>query len=141
LERGEHGTEHIQAAFGGKRIRFDTLKKLIPDAHIESAKHPAKAVEYCSKLESRIGQNYKFGTPPLLRNNKIDIATLNKQIIDMGAERAVEDGVIKIGDYKRFKISIELYKSSTAKLDEIPDLLNEWVYGDPGVGKSKYARE
>jgi len=58
----------------------------------------------------------------------------------MGAERAVEDGLIKIGDYKRFKISVELYKSSTRVLECVDTLEHEWVWGDPGVGKSKYAR-
>lgn len=59
----------------------------------------------------------------------------------MGVERAVEDGVIKIGDYKRYKISVELYKQSTNKLESNPELINEWVHGDPGVGKSRYARD
>jgi len=78
LERGEQGTEHIQAAFGGKQFRFDSLKKLFPGAHIESAKHPRRAYEYCSKEDTRVGENHKFGEPPLLRNNKSDVKELNR---------------------------------------------------------------
>ena len=140
LERGEKGTEHVQIMFGGKKSRFDSIKKLFPGAHIESCKHPRKSFEYCCKEETRVGPNHKFGTPPVLRNNKSDIAEFNKQIINLGAERAVEDGLIKIGDYKRFKISVELYKSSTRVLESLGSLDHEWIWGDPGVGKSKYAR-
>jgi len=53
----------------------------------------------------------------------------------------VDEGFIKVGDYKRVKISIELYKSSTRKIADNSTLEHEWVYGDPGVGKSRYARE
>lgn len=127
--------------FGGKKSRFDQIKKLYPGAHIESCKHPRKSFEYCSKEETRIGPNHQFGKPPVLRNNKQDIAAFNQQIIDIGPERAVQDGLIKIGDYKRFKISVELYKSSTRILEPIDSLEHEWVWGDPGVGKSKYARK
>jgi len=58
LERGEKGTEHVQIMFGGKKFRFDSIKKLYPGAHIESAKHPRKAFEYCSKEETRVGPNH-----------------------------------------------------------------------------------
>jgi len=52
----------------------------------------------------------------------------------------VDDGIIGVGDYKRFKISVDLYKSTTAKVADLDELDNEWVFGDPGVGKSRYAR-
>jgi len=53
----------------------------------------------------------------------------------------VDDGIIGVGDYKRFKISVDLYKSVTAKVADLTELDNEWVFGDPGVGKSRYARQ
>jgi len=52
----------------------------------------------------------------------------------------VDQGVIGVGEYKRFKISVELYKSTTRKIADLDELDNEWVFGDPGVGKSRYAR-
>lgn len=58
LERGEQGTEHIQAMFGGKKFRFDSLKNLFPGAHIEQAKHPRAAFEYCCKEDTRLGENH-----------------------------------------------------------------------------------
>jgi len=78
LERGKEGTEHLQCAFGGKQFRFDSIKDQFPGAHIESAKHPKLAFEYCCKEDTRIGENHKFGEPPLLRNNKRDQKELNK---------------------------------------------------------------
>lgn len=126
--------------FGGKQSRFDLVKKQFPTAHIERAKHPRAAFDYCCKSETRVGENYQFGKPPILRNNKLDRAELNKQIINNGPEWAVDEGLINVGEYKRFKISVELYKSTVAQITDIPELVNEWVHGDPGVGKSKYAR-
>jgi len=76
----------------------------------------------------------------LLRNNKRDQKELNKQIIKRGPEWAVDEGVIGVGEYKRFKISVELYKSTVRKIADLDVLDNEWVFGDPGVGKSRYAR-
>lgn len=39
LEKGENGTPHIQACFGGKQYRFTALKKKLPEGtHIESAR-------------------------------------------------------------------------------------------------------
>jgi len=106
----------------------------------QSAKHPRSAFEYCCKEETRIGENHKFGEPPLLRNNKLDTKALNKLVIKRGPEWAVDEGIIGVGEFKRFKISVDLYKSCTAKIADLTELDNEWVFGDPGVGKSRYAR-
>jgi len=53
----------------------------------------------------------------------------------------VDEGIIGVGEFKRFKISVDLYKSCTAKIADLTELDNEWVFGDPGVGKSRYARQ
>jgi len=52
----------------------------------------------------------------------------------------VAEGIIGVGEYKRFKISTDLYKSVVAKVSDLSELDNEWIFGDPGVGKSRYAR-
>lgn len=50
-EKGEQGTEHFQGYVQYKNaISFNTVKKLIPTAHIESAKgDPQQNYKYCSK--------------------------------------------------------------------------------------------
>jgi len=53
----------------------------------------------------------------------------------------VAEGIIGVGEYKRFKISTDLYKSVVAKVSDLSELDNEWIFGDPGVGKSRYARQ
>lgn len=50
-EVGENGTPHLQGYFEREhQVRFDTLKKIIPKAHLEIAKGNRKQnIEYCSK--------------------------------------------------------------------------------------------
>lgn len=55
----------------------------------------------------------------------------------MGAEKAVEEGHIDLKDYIRIKGCIDLYKSCTTKVDALEELDNEWIYGLPGVGKTR----
>ena len=58
-EEGEEGTPHLQGVFKSKSpIKWDTLKKKFPRVHWEVVKNWTKAVEYCSKLDSRVGEVY-----------------------------------------------------------------------------------
>lgn len=141
LERGQEGTEHLQGVFGGKRSRFDAIKRAFPRAHIEVAKHPRAAWRYCGKEETRIGECSEFGTPPFLSNSKVDQAEKNAIILEKGPEEAVTCGLISIGDYQRYKRACELFKNQQSTLQPRDELDNEWVYGPPGTGKSKYARQ
>lgn len=63
LERGEQGTEHIQAFLQFKQpVRFGTLKLLFPTAHIEQARDPAKSREYCTKADTRVAGPWERGS-------------------------------------------------------------------------------
>jgi len=63
-EVGESGTAHLQGFISFKHpVRFSHLKKLLPAAHIESAKNPSNAIEYCKKD----GDFYELGVPPKFR--------------------------------------------------------------------------
>jgi NAD-dependent dihydropyrimidine dehydrogenase PreA subunit len=58
-ETGENGTQHLQGVFKSKSpILFNTLKKLFPKVHWEGTKSWQKAIEYCSKDETRTGLIY-----------------------------------------------------------------------------------
>lgn len=80
---------------------------------------------------------WTFGVKPASLNKKGDLARRNKDIITMGAEKALEDGHISIKDYGRVKSCIDLYKNCTQKPPALTELDNEWIYGKPGVGKTK----
>lgn len=56
-ETGENGNKHIQFAIMFDNARsFDSIKKLLPGAHIEKAKNWQAAKNYCRKEETRTGK-------------------------------------------------------------------------------------
>ncbi len=59
----------------------------------------------------------------------------------MGPEKAVAEGFIKIQDYLKVKKSIDAYKIATMEPTETDDVRGIWVWGPPGVGKSRWARD
>lgn len=57
VEKGESGTEHIQAVFRFKAQRsFSKLKKELPKPHFEPAKDWKSAVKYCQKIDTRVNE-------------------------------------------------------------------------------------
>lgn len=55
LERGEEGTEHIQAMLTTPQVRFSAVKRHFPRAHIEAARDRNALQAYVHKPESRVG--------------------------------------------------------------------------------------
>ncbi len=62
-------------------------------------------------------------------------------LLEKGAEQAVEDGDIAIKEYPKVKAALDLYRLVTTKHPDLEKLDNHWIHGEPGVGKSKMARE
>lgn len=61
------------------------------------------AYNYCKKSDTKISGPWEFGVPPAALNVKGDKAERNKLLIEMGAEKAVEEGHIDIKDYGKVK--------------------------------------
>lgn len=53
-EKGESGTDHLQGLLIFKEAKsFESIKKLLPTAHIEKCKNLEASKKYCSKEETR----------------------------------------------------------------------------------------
>jgi len=55
LEQGENGTKHYQLMVKTPQVRFATIKKAFPRAHIEPARNAKALAEYVHKDDTRIG--------------------------------------------------------------------------------------
>lgn len=95
------------------------------------------ADDYCNKEDTRVEGPWSAGVKPAKLNKKGDLARRNKEIIEMGAEKALDAGYISVKDYGRVKSNIDLYRNCTMKPDMLQELNNEWIYGRPGVGKTR----
>ncbi len=138
LEKGKEGTPHLQYF-----VHFDTqkrlpaLKKHCKQSNFTPVTFNNGANAYCNKEETRIEGPWTFGVEPAKLNKKGDLARRNKEIIAMGAEKAMEDGHVSIKDYGRVKSNIDLYFNCTIRPQSLETLQNEWIYGAPGIGKTK----
>lgn len=55
FEKGEEGTLHLQLAVRTPQLRFSTMKKHFPRAHIEIARNAAAFLQYVNKADTRVG--------------------------------------------------------------------------------------
>lgn len=135
LEQGQSGTPHFQFVFHCKeKVRFSAVKKAFPQAHIEDVKCPDKAVAYCTKEDTRIGEIFRFGDIPIRRNSKEDW-----------------DFIFNAAKNNQFdlippKIQIQHYSNLKAiAKDHVKGITTEsvrgiWIQGKPGHGKTHFAR-
>lgn len=54
------------------------------------------ADDYCNKEETRLEGPWSFGVKPARLNKKGDLARRNQELLEMGPEKAVENGIISI---------------------------------------------
>ena len=99
------------------------------------------ADDYCNKEDTRVDGPWTFGIKPARLNKKGDKARRNKELIEMGPEEAVRQGLVPISKYLDLKKNIDAYKLATNIPTTSPTVRGIWIYGEPGVGKSKYVRD
>lgn len=121
-------------------MRFNAVKKCLPGCHIESSRDAFKCWEYCGKEDTRIEGPVEWGVPPAAKNIAGNTKKRNQMLLEVGAERAVEEGYCTIKEYPKLKAAMDLYKLVTTKFQDLEALDNHWYVGPPGTGKSRAAR-
>lgn len=141
LEKGESGTPHLQAFLHFKtQVRRSYLNQFQKHTSYFVVKKNNGADEYCNKAEGHLEGPWSFGIKPARLNEKGDKKRRNEQLIEMGAEEAVKNGIIDIKDYPKVKSAIDLFKNCTQRPEAMANQLenNEWWYGPPGSGKTRH---
>lgn len=122
-------------------MRLSFLKKHCPKSHFELVKFNNGADTYCNKEDTRVEGPWSFGIKPAKRNVKGDLKRRNAELIAMGAEKAVAEGIIPIGNYLQVKKNLDSYALATKDPVTTDTVRGVWIYGPSGIGKSSYARE
>lgn len=139
-EVGESGTPHYQGfIIFQKPKRLTQLKKLISDrGHYEIAKGKnIQASDYCKKEG-----NYKeWGELPADRGQAGGQATKERYSLAFtqaktGALDSIDHDLL-VKHYRTFKQIKMDYVGDISPLDYLPGI---WIYGESGIGKSRYAR-
>lgn len=135
-EVGECGTPHLQGfvTFGGRQQRLSGVKKLCPRAHWEPAQGTsAQAAEYCKKD----GDTFEKGKTPF-PGKRSDLEEACDMIKDGKRLREVADELSST--YVKFSRGIKDLALTLTESYEHDDVRGVWIWGPPGVGKSRYAR-
>lgn len=135
------GYRHYQIYIENQNpIRFDTLKKLLPTAHLEARRGSVKqAYEYCTKEETRIGESFS--------NGDIDVASSQGARSDLERLREMVFQGIPVGEIiinepaaARYEKHLDrLYFELMAREHSKSVRLNlnvEYLWGRSGSGKT-----
>jgi len=160
-EIGDSGTEHLQCYIAFKKATdIKLLKRNWPRGHFElmACKDPKKAADYCKKGQQphtewtkygRDGPNFgkeadyiEYGEIPLKQSEKGGIATKQmweevKHNTMVGSFEKIPPHIL-IPHYGNLK---KLYHDTKQHPKPLEETDNEWIWGEPGIGKSYTARK
>ena len=134
VEKGESGTIHWQIAIWYKSPkRFAFIKKAFPEAHIEIM-NSDKGFEYCMKEETRLKGPFEHGTCPIKRNEKLDWEKVWEWAKSGDLDKI--DPKIRVTQYK----TLRTIRADNLKPNDQKKCRGVWIWGQPGIGKSHWAR-
>jgi len=132
------GTPHMQYFLHFKEAtRMSALKKICKRSCFKRISVNNGADDYCMKEETRVEGPWEFGVRPARLNVKGDKKRRNMELLQIGAEEAVREGMVDIKEYPKLKQAIDLFKNCTQKVAELERMDFHWYYGKPGIGKTK----
>lgn len=138
LECGNEGTRHLQGTIYFKSAKsFDSVKQLLPSAHLEPCKHLAKSIEYCSKSDTRLSGPYERGQRPR-QGARNDLAELADQLRSNTSLKSIAES--DPAAYIRYHRGLTAF----ATLFHQPRTWEMEVFvcwGPTGSGKTRYCHE
>lgn len=149
LEEGEEdGYRHWQLIIDGGQspIRFSTLKRRLPTAHLEPRRGPIQqAINYVTKEETRI-----IGEPRLEhgtirhcdeKGRRKDVEVVREAILEKGL--SADEVFLQVPESNRMTAMVEkLVAARDRSRHTKPRQLEViWLYGPPGTGKTSLAVE
>lgn len=114
------------------------MKKVCSHSHFEPVKCNNGADNYCNKEATRIDGPWTFGVRPARRNQKGDTARWNKDVLEIGPVRAVDEGYIRLDRLDKLVATSNLYKMLKFKPYHHPTDRGEWHWGCSGAGKTHF---
>jgi hypothetical protein len=137
-EKGENGTPHLQGYVYFKNARhLGGVRNLLARAHWEIARgSPEQNREYCTKQ----GDYFESGILPMSQKRKGEVEQDRwKEIWKLAKKGELEeiDADVRIKHYRTLK---EINKDFMTKPADLTELDNHWIWGAPGLGKSRSAR-
>lgn len=142
-EVGEQGTPHFQGYVSFEQQLYRTqVSRMMSNAHLEIARGtPEENRAYCTKD----GDFFESGTPSKSPSASGGKATKEKykRVYQLAKTRSLDD----IEEYapdlliKHYGTIKRIGMDNPVPVDDVPLLEHEWIWGVPGVGKSRLARQ
>lgn len=141
LEKGENGTPHFQGYCElSRQSRFLSITRLLPGVHIEHRRGTqAQAKEYASKADTRVEGPFEYGEfTPSNPGQRTDVRAFRDAILSGKRKRELLEEYP--ADLQRYPKFVELCRSTIVQQPRIT-LRVHLLWGEPGLGKSRFAYE
>ncbi len=138
-EVGENGTKHLQGYIYFKNARkLGGMKNIHNKCHWEVAKGNAEQNRvYCTKENNF----FECGVQPMSQKRKGEVEQERWSI----AWKKAKEGKLEELDadirFRYYRTCKDIARDHMEKADDLKELTNYWIWGPPGVGKSRFARK